>query len=115
VIRHQNKILMKERGPKDIWQGLYDFYLIEKTRPQKIENLLAESNLPSSHLPLVVSKTIKHVLSHQQLIARFIQVDVKSKRAFNLLTKSLGLKAFSVEEINRLPKPVLIDRYLNQL
>ena len=106
---------MKERGAKDIWQGLYDFYLIEKTRTQKIENLLKESLLLNTYQPIMVSKPIKHILSHQQLMARFIQLEIKSKSKFDQLAKSLGLKAFSAKEINRLPKPILIDRYLDQI
>jgi A/G-specific adenine glycosylase len=114
VIQHQNKILMKERGPKDIWQGLYDFYLIEKKRAHKIESLVQEGNLLHAHQPTIISKPIKHILSHQQLMARFIQLEIKPKSKFDQLAKSLGLKAFSSSEINRLPKPILIERFLNQ-
>ena len=114
VIQHQKKILMKERGPKDIWQGLYDFYLIEKKRTHKIENLLREIDLLNSYQLILQSKAIKHILSHQHLLARFIQLEVESKEEFTRLTKSLGMKAFSMKEIGRLPKPILIEKYLNQ-
>ena len=33
---------MKKREGKDIWHGLYDFHLVERNRPVKIEKLLEE-------------------------------------------------------------------------
>lgn len=114
VIQHQKQILMKERGPKDIWQGLFDFYLIEKKRTRKIINLLKENDLLNSYLPVAQSKPIKHILSHQHLMAQFVQLEVRSKAEFTHLAKSFGLIAFSMKETGLLPKPILIERYLNQ-
>lgn len=38
VFEYDKKLLLKERGEGDIWQGLYDFVLIERTKETKKEN-----------------------------------------------------------------------------
>ncbi len=48
VIEHDNKLLMKERFEGDVWQGLYDFVLVEKgvtktTVVQKTEKSMNEN------------------------------------------------------------------------
>jgi len=40
ILINKNKVLLKRRTEKDIWQGLNDFYLIETTRSQKPAILL---------------------------------------------------------------------------
>src|SRR5690606_9087736 len=37
VIRGEGKILMKERVQKDIWSGLYDFYMVETPRSEEVD------------------------------------------------------------------------------
>ncbi len=109
VFRQGKKILMRKRGGNDIWQGLFDFYLMEFTKPMNIDNVLAE------HIALKkinlgkVSKTYKHVLSHQHLMTRFVSVN-----SFELSAEQLkkGFKYYSPSEIRKLPKPVLILQYL---
>jgi A/G-specific adenine glycosylase len=115
IIGHNSKILMKERGAKDIWQGLYDFYLVETKRNKKIENLLKENQWLMGFQPTAHSKTIKHILSHQQLMVRFVQLEVKSKTNFTQLAKTLNMKAYSNKQIESLPKPILIGKYLRTL
>jgi A/G-specific adenine glycosylase len=114
VVRYKHNILMKKREGRDIWQGLYDFFLIESNRNQKPENILSGSESVRSFLPTSISRPIKHVLSHQHLITRFIDIELNSKAEFLTLAKRLKAEAHSLDEIKKLPKPILIDRYLNQ-
>ena len=111
VIQHKDQLLMKERTGKDIWQGLYDFYLIESKRNQKVESFLKENILKNYSIEMQ-SKPIKHILSHQQLLVKFFYVEIKSKKDFLEFGKDNQLKAFSKIEIEKLPKPILIDNYL---
>jgi A/G-specific adenine glycosylase len=99
---------MRKREGKDIWNGLYDFYLIESTKPKSIDKLLVENKSFTKIEVAEVSKIYKHVLSHQHLIARFISVN-----PIPLSSEALkGFKYYSLNEIKRLPKPVLILQYL---
>ncbi len=67
---------MKKRNAKDIWQGLYDFYLMEKARPTKTENLFAEIADVFKHNVTIedmeISGTYKHILSHQVILSKFV-------------------------------------------
>ncbi len=108
VIRKGKKILMRKRVEKDIWQGLFDFYLIESTKPKSIDKLLAENKSLNKIGVAEVSKVYKHVLSHQQLIARFVSVSPITLSWVALK----GFRLYSVNEIKKLPKPVLILQYL---
>ncbi|HEY8937950.1 MAG TPA: A/G-specific adenine glycosylase [Cyclobacteriaceae bacterium] len=108
-----NSILMKKRAQKDIWHGLYDFYLVEKEKPGKLESLFLDDNLlkklkiKSDHINKT-STVYKHVLSHQIIQAKFILLSVDKP----IQVKESGLKYFTRKQIAELPKPVLISSFL---
>lgn len=93
-------IAMKKREGKDIWHGLYDFPLIEKTKPIRIEKLIVEVGAQ----PSAATKPYKHVLSHQVITARFL--------VFNTGKKPNGATFYTKDKIAELPKPVLISKFL---
>ena len=115
VFKFKNSFLLKQRGPKDVWQGLYDFYLLE--------GLLNESELTqqiTSHLNVKgtlemneQTQEFKHVLSHQRILARFFEVDL-SKNQYDTVIQKADLSSYSIEELLNLPKPKLIVNYLKQ-
>jgi A/G-specific adenine glycosylase len=112
----QGEIGMKERTAKDIWSGLYDFYLIEKKEFTDTHELLHQLHLPDMEKQMVVEKQSSihiHVLTHQRVKAKFwhISLPASSKEG---LSVQLGLQFFSPSAIEDLPKPVLINNYLNQ-
>lgn len=111
VIHHENKILMKLRGAKDIWQGLYDFYLIETKRSSTPDSLIKNDALLAGGEIIGKSKLFTHLLSHQRLKVKFVEVKLPdAAKATRKIDKS-GLTAFSRKEIKKLPKPILIDRF----
>lgn len=112
VLKESGKIALRRREGKDIWKGLYDFYLVEKSRPVdplKIwrENMLMKSGGRNAE-PNFISPLYKHVLTHQIIYARFIVIDDIRKP----LQKESYLKLYSRKAISALPKPVLISRFL---
>jgi A/G-specific adenine glycosylase len=125
VIRHFNYLVLenelglylKKRRDNDIWQGLYDFHLIESSKPGK-------SDLPSSVNP-ILRKTaadiqpagirhFKHVLTHQIIYACFHHIRLKTNGLSGLGVLLKGGKFYPLDEIMKLPKPVLIDKYLKE-
>jgi A/G-specific adenine glycosylase len=116
VIQQGNSYLMKKRTEKDIWQGLFDFFMIEETKPIKMEKLVRRFNsiysLNVKAKDLVLSDTYKHILSHQIINARFIFLKIVSN---NFMKEPYAF--YSTKKIEDLPKPVLITRFLtdNQL
>jgi A/G-specific adenine glycosylase len=111
VIQKGDSLLMKKRDQKDIWHGLYDFHLIEKTRPVAIKKLLEDeffSKISSKSLAIRITETHRHVLTHQIIITRFIVV--KCTNAITINDKNL--KLYSKKRISALPKPVLVSQFL---
>jgi len=107
VFQKGKSLLMKKRDDKDIWQGLYDFYLVEKTKavnPLKImrEDASLKNFVEDAH---ITSKKYKHVLSHQIIHATFILINTDEPSAKHL-------KFYTTRQIAALPKPVLISRFL---
>jgi A/G-specific adenine glycosylase len=112
VIRDGKKIALKKRVEKDIWHGLYDFYLIEKNRPVDPKKILIGSAIPIeieiTKEPALISEYYRHILSHQKIFSRFIVVDRVKKKS----KKMNSLRFYTNKEIQELPKPVLINRFL---
>lgn len=116
IFQLDDKIALKKREEKDIWQGLYDFDLVESDEALDFENVLAKSilnNIEKENWFLEsTSTTYKHILTHQRIEARFWHItlkDVKSE-VFDLA----NLTFFSLEEIKEIPKPILIANYLEK-
>lgn len=113
VIEQNNSLLMRKRDQGDIWHGLFDFGLIEKDRPVSLENLIrdtAHNKWFKKAERVAVSKKYVHVLSHQIIHCRFIRL--RARPTFEKPGKDLNF--YSPAEIDRLPKPALITRYLDE-
>lgn len=112
AIKKGKSYLMKKRDQKDIWLGLYDFFLIEKTRPVSIEKLIAEHAMLKGLKKVIQPQKklgfYKHVLSHQIILAKFTTLEVHEVYKI----KEENLKYFSPAKVADLPKPVLINRFL---
>jgi A/G-specific adenine glycosylase len=114
VIEQNGKLLMRKRAAGDIWNGLYDFHLIEtkkSTTPSKI--LSQEAELDKLVIE-DVSILYKHILSHQQLITRFIVCSVESPKALQSLMKEGALRFYSKSQVEKIPKPILVNRFLKE-
>jgi A/G-specific adenine glycosylase len=116
LVVHQNKnIIMRSRPSGDIWQGLYDFPLIEKEEFMEDKEVLtaAEELLNSPSILQEVSADYKHQLSHQELHVRFYLLKPKKTTELSHLDDRF-IRLDSPEQAGSLPKPVLITRYLNE-
>ena len=111
VFISDQEVFMKERGAKDIWQGLHDFYLIEHDRFEPA-TFFNEEQLASASL-LHESAPYKHVLTHQRIKAQFYVIRIDRETAFSDLLAGMQRHHFSA--IAGIPKPKLIDNYLNEV
>lgn len=105
IFIQDNKICVQKRTRSDIWQHLYEFPLYE-----------TESHVPDDELyhyykelfnlePILISKEIKHILSHQRIITRFVH--------FSGIPENLAHLAVDIHELKNIPLPRLIDRYIS--
>lgn len=106
-----------QRKEKDIWQGLYEFPLIETARRISPGSLVKSADwiklLGRQIRPETVSKEVRHILSHQEIHARFYRIHLGND---NVKTFSLqGFQKINRGEIDRYPVPRLIGSYLEKL
>lgn len=114
VIQQGEKLYLKERVDKDIWRGLFDFYLLEASSLQNLEELspdLLLKKLINQGVVEHISATYTHVLSHQRLSVRFWHIQIPE--GISLLEFST-IQPYELNEVKSLPKPILIDNYLNE-
>ncbi|AWW33164.1 A/G-specific adenine glycosylase [Echinicola strongylocentroti] len=114
-----DKKLVKTRGPKDIWQGLTDFPLVEFSSPEKIDpeasDLFKELQEFKPLVDFQSEKTYKHILSHQKIFSNFVTFNIAAEKQTEVKkwADSKGYRLCNAEELEALGKPQLIVRYLN--
>ena len=109
TITKDEKTIIEQRKGKGIWQGLYQFPLIETLNNVDEETIISSeefTNLFPSEttISLFNSKEIVHKLSHQHLYTKFWIVKIAESNQENILW----------ENIKQFPVPVLIDNFLNK-
>ncbi|MBS1682409.1 MAG: A/G-specific adenine glycosylase [Bacteroidetes bacterium] len=115
IIRDRANVLMRKRNDKDIWRGLYDFYLIETKRSKNVKSLMEKDKLLSKMKIISESNIFPHSLSHQKLNVKFIVAEKSLSKSEEKLASKSGLKKIQIKKIEKLPKPILIDGYLKSL
>lgn len=114
----EGAFLMRRRSAKDIWQGLYDFYLVEAAsfcEPHAINDLLLQQLMAKNGILLNESEVFQHQLTHQRLHVKFFEIK-SSLQAVEALQKAQpDLELISLENTQAKPKPVLIKNYLDKL
>jgi len=98
VITFGNKILMSKREGKDIWTGLYQFPLKEAPVPTEGSSV----------------GQYRHILSHQIIEACFERQEADSEAQLQDIASQTGSTIYTIEEVENLPKPVLINNYLKE-
>lgn len=103
---NQNTLLTKRKG-KDIWEGLYEFPLLEAEKVLTEKALKSHANLPewatNANWILFEADIMKHKLSHQTLHAQFWILEN--------VEKDLPIPWEAVQEYG---VPRLIDRFLQK-
>jgi len=115
VFEDEKGLYLQKREKKDIWKGLYDFYLLEsKTKKNDLTEILRDNKL-FRNIDLHVNhiREYKHILTHQIIFATFYHVRFTNYHLTANILLNTG-KFYSLNEIEALPKPVLIDKYLKE-
>lgn len=113
IFRDDNNVLIHQRSAKDIWQGLFEFPLMESKKSMTINAIVKNEffkNLAGEN-PIIekVSVVIKHQLSHQTIHAKFIHLRLKKIPAQD---KSSDFKIVKFDAIKKYAMPQLIVKYL---
>ena len=102
ILEKDNEIMIRKRGGGDIWQGLYDFPMIEKADDK---DLLIEDLSSFGVNDLEQVAELKHVLTHQRILANFWRSKVEQ---FPDVENSLIIKR---DKLHDYPMPQLLIRY----
>jgi len=114
LLQVNDEIWVTERKHKDIWQGLFEFYVLEagkkmlwnETGTQQF--LKEQLGIPSIKI-LHRSLEIKQTLTHQIITAQFIRVALSKKPSS--ITSGKWQK---IGQLKKLPFPKLINQYLSE-
>lgn len=113
IFRQKQTIYCKKRMEKDIWQNLYEFYLVEADKILAIDEILQTPNLQGilrdiPHTITTVSVLSKQQLTHQLISGIFIEI---------YLDKSISLSddflVIQEQNLFQLPMPKFILSYLS--
>lgn len=118
VIEQEGNLAFARRNGKDIWQGLYEFYLIENdspTLPDELEDGLLKKLMANGATIDQEVNMPKHILSHQTIYGTFLLVKAKRGDKLDNLLNENQLALYSQSEIEALPKSVLMSKYLNSV
>jgi A/G-specific adenine glycosylase len=114
LLQVKDEIWVTERKHKDIWQGLFEFYVLDAGKKigwneVSTKQFLKEQLGVSSIQLLDRSSEIKQQLTHQIVTAQFIRIALTKKPA----TMTAG-KWQKISKLKALPFPKLINQYFNE-
>lgn len=110
IIESNNSLLLEKRTGNDIWKNLHQFPLIESERE------LTDLEILNLKIPFLecetiniisVSPTVKHVLTHQNIYARFIHIETET----DCLNHNNFIRV-NKKDIYKFAVPKLLEKYL---
>jgi len=110
-IRYEEYFYLEKREENDIWRNLYQFPLIESSEALTTDELLTNDQFKTIFTGInitigSVSPEIIHVLTHQKLHVRFIEILLQKPGTCFAWIRILA------DEVPDYPIPKLIDNYL---
>lgn len=113
IFKTEDEVWVNKRLDTDIWQNLYDFYLAETEtkmnwNKKTIDDYLKQRKILNYSIKNI-SKEFKQQLTHQTIIATFIQINLASVKQKQLTSTNW----FCISEINKLAFPNIINKYLS--
>lgn len=113
IAEHNGKVYVRKRGPKDIWENLYEFILEETTQATSVDQITGLSSfkklLGKNKFEIVaVSKDFRQLLTHQTIHGQFIHISVKKP------LQADGYNVVDLQQLKKLPFPKLITAYLTE-
>jgi A/G-specific adenine glycosylase len=111
-IESKDSLLLEKRTGNDIWKNLHQFPLIES------EKELSDLEILNLKIPFLkceiiniksVSPSVKHVLTHQTIYARFIQIETET----DCLNRTNFIRV-NKKDIYKFAVPKLLEQYFKK-
>ncbi len=111
LVEHNGKMYVRKRSTKDIWENLYEFFLIEAPAATGVDQFkkmpLFKKLLGKTDFSVeTISKLYSQKLTHQTINGQFIKINLKKR------VQLKGYRAVSKTELETLPFPKFITTYL---
>lgn len=113
LIKQGTQIFLEKRPTNDIWAHLYQFPLHESKHQlsdEEITQLSIPGLNPTKATLRSISEEKKHVLSHQIILARLIQVEIEGYNEINP-----ALICINEKDISKFAVPRLLERFWERL
>ncbi|NND07546.1 MAG: A/G-specific adenine glycosylase [Saprospiraceae bacterium] len=107
VFRNETDIWIRKREANDVWQHLYEFYLVEHSEPKPWSEIL--NLLPPEIEVLHTSEAYRQLLTHQQIHASFSEVYLPTDYE---LRNVQDMMRINQEKLENFAFPKVIDCYL---
>ncbi len=112
VFEYNNNVYVKKRAGKDIWNGLYEFYLVETEGPLEFsvlrENRDLARLLKGNKANLIdTSREYLQQLTHQTIMGRFFRVTISKA-----LPEFADITSCDKTSLKQLPFPKFVTSYL---
>ncbi|SNR17650.1 A/G-specific adenine glycosylase [Tenacibaculum jejuense] len=109
VLNTDNKTILKKREGKGIWEGLFEFPLVETSKSIEVEELITNIDFlgffpKDVKIKLFNAKDIVHKLSHQHLHTKFWIID----------SETTTEQIINWSNVETYPVPILIHKFLNE-
>lgn len=112
VFKRGDQLWMKKRL-NNIWNSLYEFHL-EENQVDDPMSILSSIGISSANVQSILEPVeATHLLSHRKIHAKFYLVELDKSHEWNEPSEAFA-NYYSLEEIEHLPKPKLIENYLNE-
>ncbi|HEX3024056.1 MAG TPA: NUDIX domain-containing protein, partial [Chitinophagaceae bacterium] len=114
LMEHDNKILVHKRNQKDIWENLFEFYLVEpadqiKWDEELIHQWLKEQFAVRNATVAGISTIFSQQLTHQKITGQFIKIKLKK------IPSSLQHYQWQpVKKLKQLAFPKFINQFLEK-
>ncbi len=114
IIKSNHSVVLEKREKGDIWQGLYQFPLIETNIEYDINQLIETMEwkqwLENVDIKIKsIHKAPKHILSHQIIHTQFIIIEINKH---TILHQKTGI--VNTDSLSNFAIPRLIDRFLKK-
>lgn len=111
VFYFKNKVAIRQRVDKNIWDKLFDFYLVESENnfsKKKVQDFLIQNFSDINYAKIEISKQCIQKLTHRTVFAIFIRVNLEHK-----IQLSKEFKWVHMNDMALFSFPKIIRDYLN--
>lgn len=113
IIESKNSVLLEKRNGNDIWKNLYQFPLFESKKELSDTDII-KLQTPFSGIEKAnvktVSTTVKHILTHQTIYARFIHIETENDNS-----NDSNFIRVNKKDIYKFAVPKLLEQYLKKV